>query len=96
MKITKIVVKLAQKDTPVKAFVSVCFDDELVVHDLRVLETVKGLTVAMPAKMVKEDYKDTVHPANVNFRSYLISEVLKAYIAKVNAAPATQDTATAT
>lgn len=54
MNITEIIVKLAGPEDPGRprllAYASVVFDDQLAVHDLKVIEGRNGLFVAMPSK----------------------------------------------
>lgn len=55
MKITEIKVHLKDtRDSKLKAFVTVTFDDMFVVHDMKVIEGKKGLFVAMPSVKMKE------------------------------------------
>ena len=87
MIVTSVKVNLAKKEGTVMAFVSVCFDDQFVVHDLRVLKTRSGLVVSMPNKKIGDSFKDSAHPITTSFREYLSSEVMKAYIEEASKAP---------
>lgn len=92
MKITSIRINNSKKDGVVKAFASVCFDDAFVVHDIRVLQTKSGLVVAMPSNKINDKYVDAAHPVTTEFRSYLSSEVLKAYMEKATTEETTAET----
>lgn len=68
--------------TPVRAKGDVIFDNEFVVHDVKVLEGSKGLFVGMPAKiMSKEDkrWKDWCHPISVELKKKIDEAVLTEY-----------------
>ena len=63
-----------------KAYVTVTFDDELVVHNIRLVEVDGKIMLSMPNKKLKEGvYKDYVHPTNNEFRDKLTEEVLSRY-----------------
>ena len=48
MKITDVRVRKVLKQGKMKAVVSITFDNEFVVHDIKVIEGEKGLFIAMP------------------------------------------------
>ncbi len=55
MEITEVKVYIKNsRDSKLKAFVTVTFDDVFVVHDLKVIEGKKGLFIAMPSVKMKE------------------------------------------
>ncbi|HYF79965.1 MAG TPA: septation regulator SpoVG [Symbiobacteriaceae bacterium] len=63
-----------------KALVSVVFDEQFVVHDLRVVEGVNGPFVAMPRRKNAEgEYKDVAHPITAAAREMVQKAVLEAY-----------------
>ena len=57
MNITDVRVRKVAKQGKMKAVVSVTFDNEFVVHDIKVIEGDKGLFIAMPSKKSAEWYK---------------------------------------
>ena len=63
MNITDVrIIKIAA-DGKLKAVVSVTFDDEFVVHDIKIIEGQNGLFIAMPSKKMGEtDFRDIAHP----------------------------------
>ncbi len=63
----------------VKAYASVTFDDEFVVHNIKVLDGRNGLYVAMPSRKVGDEFKDVAHPITQQFREKLQSAVIDAY-----------------
>lgn len=63
MQVTDVRVRMVSKDSKMKAVVSVTFDNEFVVHDIKVIEGEKGLFIAMPSKKSAEgEYRDIAHP----------------------------------
>lgn len=79
MQITEIRIHLMNEDR-LKAFASVTFDDCFVVRNMKIVQGDKGLFLCMPSrKMIDGTYKDMVHPVHQDFRSYLESNIIKAY-----------------
>jgi len=80
MKITDVRVRKVAKEGKMKAVVSVTFDDEFVVHDIKVIEGEKGLFIAMPSRRTGEgEYRDIAHPINSATREVLQTTILEAY-----------------
>lgn len=50
MEITDIRIRVVNKDSKMKAVVSITFDEAFVVHDIKVIDGDKGLFIAMPSK----------------------------------------------
>lgn len=81
MQITDVRVRKITSQNRMKAVASVTFDDVFVVHDIKVIESDKGLFIAMPSKKTPNgDYKDIAHPINTETRE----EIQTAIIAKYN------------
>lgn len=80
MEITDIKVRKLFDEGPMKAIVSVTFDNELALHDVKVINARDRYFIVMPSrKNPDETYRDIVHPINAQFRSKLESAVLEAY-----------------
>jgi len=63
-----------------KAIVSVTFDDEFVVHDIKVIEGLNGLFIAMPSrKMADDEFRDIAHPINSKTRNKIQEAIFKEY-----------------
>lgn len=87
MEITDIKVRKLFDDGPMKAIVSVTFDGELALHDVKVINARDRYFIVMPSrKNPDETYRDIVHPINAQFRSKLENAVLEAYHAACEAA----------
>ncbi len=80
MKITDIRVRKVAKQGKMRAVVSVTFDNEYVVNDIKVSEGDRGLFIAMPSKKSADgEYRDIAHPINSDTRKQIQDIVLKAY-----------------
>ena len=63
MNITDVRIRKIAADGKLKAVVSVTFDDEFVVHDIKIIEGQNGLFIAMPSKKMGEpDFRALAHP----------------------------------
>lgn len=81
MQITDVKVrKLFSDSEPMKAIVSVTFDGQLALHDIKVIYAREKLFIVMPSRKNPDGtYRDIVHPINADFRAELEAAVLKAY-----------------
>ena len=87
MQITDIKVRKLFEEGPMKAIVSVTFDGQLAVHDIKVINARDKFFIVMPSrKNPDETYRDIVHPINAAFRAQLEEEVIRAYRAELAAA----------
>ena len=85
MQITDVRVKVMDSDSKRKAFASVTFDNEFVIHDIKVIETQNGLIIAMPSKKVPNDrFKDIAHPINTETREKIQKAILDEYEVQKN------------
>ena len=53
MKVTDVRVRKITNEGKMKAVVSITFDDEFVVKDIKITETEKGLAMSMPRRKIK-------------------------------------------
>ena len=80
LNITDIRVRKVSDEGKMKAVVSVTFDDEFVVHDIKVIDGQNGLFIAMPSrKMGDGDYCDIAHPLRSETRNRMKDAILEAY-----------------
>ena len=69
MQITDVRIRKIAADGKMKAIVSVTFDNEFVVHDIKVIEGQNGLFIAMPSRKTPDgEPKDIAHPINTETR----------------------------
>lgn len=86
MQITDIKIRKVFDDGPMKAIVSVTFDGQLAVHDVKVINARDKYFIVMPSRKNPDDtYRDIVHPINADFRNMLEREVIAAYQAELEA-----------
>ena len=83
MQITDIKIRKFFDEGPMKAVVSVTFDGQLAVHDVKVINARDKFFIVMPSKKNPDDtYRDIVHPINASFRATLEEQVLAAFVAE--------------
>lgn len=87
MQISDVKVRKLFEDGPMKAIVSVTFDGQLAVHDIKVINARDRFFIVMPSRKNPDDtYRDIVHPINSQFRATLEEAVIRAYEEEVAAA----------
>ncbi len=96
MKITDIKVrKQFNEERPMKAIASVTIDDQLALHDIKVIYAREKYFIVMrSSKNADGTYRDIVHPINAAFRAELEASVLEAYdraLAEAEAAKAMEE-----
>ena len=80
MQITDVKVLKLFDEGPMKAIVSVTFDGQLAVHDIKVINARDKYFIVMPSRKNPDDtYRDIVHPINSQFRVALEAAVIDAY-----------------
>ena len=72
--------KVFDDESPMKAVVSVTLDDQLALHDIKVIYAKEKHFIVMPSKKNPDGtYRDVVHPITAGFREELNYAVLTAY-----------------
>ena len=80
MTITDVRIRKIATEGKMKAIVSVTFDNEFVVHDIKVIEGQNGLFIAMPSRKTPDgEFKDIAHQINTDTREKIQNSILKAY-----------------
>lgn len=80
MEITDVRIRKISTDGKMKAIVSITFDNEFVVHDIKVIEGQNGLFIAMPSRKTPDgEFKDIAHPINTTTREKIQTSILNAY-----------------
>lgn len=80
MQITDIKVRKLFDEGPMKAIISVTFDGQLAVHDIKVINARDKYFIVMPSRKNPDDtYRDIVHPINAAFRGEMEEKVISAY-----------------
>lgn len=85
MQITDVRIRKITTDGKMKAIVSVTFDNEFVVHDIKIIEGQNGLFIAMPSRKTPDgEFKDIAHPINTDTREKIQDSILDAYEKALN------------
>jgi len=85
MKVTDVRVRKVSNEGKMKAIVSVTFDEEFVVHDIKIIEGQNGLFIAMPSrKMTDGEFRDIAHPINSETRNKIQEAVFAEYEKAMN------------
>jgi stage V sporulation protein G len=80
MNITDVRIRKVGDEGKMKAVVSVTFDDEFVVHDIKIIEGQNGLFIAMPSrKMGEGDFRDIAHPLTSETRNRIKEAIFAEY-----------------
>jgi len=80
MQVTDVRIRKVTDEGKMKAIVSVTFDNEFVVHDIKIIDGQNGLFVAMPSrKMADGEFRDIAHPINSETRSKIQEAIFMEY-----------------
>lgn len=80
VEVTDVRIRKVTDEGKMKAIVSVTFDNEFVVHDIKIIEGQNGLFVAMPSrKMADGEFRDIAHPINSETRSKIQDAIFIEY-----------------
>ncbi|WP_324825976.1 septation regulator SpoVG [Sinanaerobacter sp. ZZT-01] len=80
MEITDVRIRKVNDEGKMKAVVSVTFDEEFVVHDIKIIDGQNGLFVAMPSrKMGEGDFRDIAHPLMSETRNKIKNAIFEEY-----------------
>lgn len=85
MNITDVRIRKMNNEGKMKAVVSITFDNEFVVHDIKVIDGQNGLFIAMPSrKMGENDFRDIAHPLTSETREKIKDAIFNAYEKALN------------
>lgn len=81
MKITSVSVRKVEKeDSRMKGIATIVLDDQLAIHDIRIIEGDNGLFTAMPSrKTATGGYRDVAHPITTAARNMIEKAILDVY-----------------
>ena len=80
MQITDVRIRKVEKESKMKAVVSITIENAFVVHDIKVIEGEKGLFIAMPSRKASDgEYRDIAHPINSQTREQMQGIILKKF-----------------
>jgi len=94
MTITNIKINKTQESGRMKAVVSITFDHQIAVHDIKVIDGPERLFLAMPSrKSADGTFRDIVHPISAEARAMLEDAILAKYHEMDNVPAPAEDTA---
>ena len=80
MNITDIRLRKVGDESKLRAVASITFDDEFVVHDIKIIEGQNGMFIAMPSKKMGEgDFRDIAHPLVSETRNKIRDAIFEEY-----------------
>ena len=80
MNITDVRIRKVTDEGKMKAIVSITFDGEFVVHDIKIIDGQNGLFIAMPSKKMNEgDFRDIAHPILSETRTKIKEAIFAEY-----------------
>ena len=80
MEITDVRIRKLRQEGKMRAIVSGTFDNECVVQDIKVIDGLNGLFVAMPSRrMADGEFRDIAHPINAETREKVQELVFAEY-----------------
>ena len=80
MIITDVRIRKVTDEGKMKAIVSITFDNEFVVHDIKIIEGQNGLFIAMPSRKMNEgDFRDIAHPILSETRNKIKDAIFAEY-----------------
>ena len=80
MNITDVRIRRINSDGKMKAVASITFDDEFVVHDIKIIDGQNGPFIAMPSRKVAEgDFRDIAHPLTSETRGRIKDAIFAEY-----------------
>ena len=80
MEITDVRIRKVTDEGKMKAIVSITFDDEFVVHDIKIIEGQNGPFIAMPSRKMSEgDFRDIAHPLVSETRNKIRDAIFEEY-----------------
>lgn len=83
MKVTDVRLRRVSAEGKMRAIASITFDEEFVIHDVRIIDGNNGLFVAMPSKRTADgEFRDIAHPINSTTREKIQDAVLREYVAR--------------
>lgn len=86
MEITSVKIRKAFEEGTMRAIASVTLDEQVAIHDIKVIYAGERYFIVMPSRKVAENsFRDIVHPINSEFRGKLEKAVIDAYFEQKDA-----------
>ncbi len=91
MQITDIKIRKIIPEGRLRAVISITIDNQLAVHDIKVVQGDERLFVAMPSRKDESGiFRDIVHPISPEARQLIEGQILEAYKAHLEAQQASE------
>ncbi len=88
MNITDVRLRKVNEEGKLKAIASVTFDEEFVVHDIKVIDGQNGLFIAMPSRKIGNgEFRDVAHPLSSETRNRIRDAIFAEYEKAEDEAP---------
>lgn len=71
MNITDIKIRKLFSESELKVILSITFDNQLVLHDVKLIQSGDRTIIAMPNRRTPSGFIDIVHPVNAEFRAII-------------------------
>ena len=80
MEITDVRIRTVEGNDKLKAYATVTFDNEFLVHNIKVISSANGYFIAMPSKSSSDgSFKDIAHSISTAFREKLSEAILSRF-----------------
>ncbi len=80
MTITDIRIRRTYEEGKLRALVSLTFDNEIAIHDIKIIQGADRLFVAMPSRRDEQGvFRDICHPISATSREIIENTVMSAY-----------------
>jgi stage V sporulation protein G len=80
LQITDVKIRSVSDEGICRAMVSVTFDNQFCIHEIRIIQKGDKLFVAMPNRRDKTGvYRDIAHPISIKFRNEVENQILDEY-----------------
>ena len=80
MTITDVRIRKITNESKMKSVASITFDDEFVVHDIKIIDGQNGLFIAMPSRKIGDgEFRDIAHPLSSETRNKIKDAIFEAY-----------------
>jgi stage V sporulation protein G len=80
MNVTDVQISLVENNGNLKASAVIIIDNAFAVHDIKVINGINGLFMAMPDRKCSDgEYRDVAHPINTETRKMLQDIILSKY-----------------
>jgi len=78
--ITDVKIRQIKKEGKLKGVASITFDNEFVVHDIKIIQSERGLFVVMPSrKSARGIFKNIAHPISTSAREKVESSIIEKF-----------------